>query len=598
MRDSQTIINKIEKQHNGDERQLEVIFSDKRRIMVEAPAGYGKTATMVSRIAYLYATGKIHNPKKVLALTFSVNAALKIKKDVAEQLPLLVNESNNPINVGEKITVTNYHGFCKGVLKKYGCIISSLLKRDIDLFCAIGEDSFDKNDVMKRISTDDINFLRLVESRIKRAEELEMVEIEKYNRIVIDYMLPHDLITHTSIILMTIELFNRKPDVKKLYQEYYPLLVVDEFQDTNSISWRLLNCLINNQSQILFLGDSLQRIYGFIGAIPNILEVARIELGAEVVLLDKNYRFCNNLEMLKLDKNLRANASQNICPAITDCANLDLFWADTHLSEAKKVVKRTKELLISGANDKIAILFRGRNDGVNAFEDELESNGIPYFYGMFTDEDPEYIDFHRFCQSEFMTRFGTKLSIGKRSLTSYAENVVAKYKGSNARLSNSLCTLLRALVKKVNCDYADISAEDKYRLILDVFENRQLKQAMEYVDANVVLSTIHGAKGLEWSYVFLADFERWGIPNNHTCYGCVNRFATPTNGICPLPSSAAMKMSNMLDELSLFYVAVTRARKKVFVSASGKRANEKDGCVTCFGRLPGINLVDAEKTTS
>ena len=111
---------KISKQHEGDEKQLEVIFSDSPRLIVEAPAGYGKTTTMISRIAYLYASGGIPNPKRILGLTFSVNAALKVKREVAEKLPVLLGEQNSPVAIGEKVTVTNYHGFCKGVLKKYG----------------------------------------------------------------------------------------------------------------------------------------------------------------------------------------------------------------------------------------------------------------------------------------------------------------------------------------------------------------------------------------------------------------------------------------------------------------------------------------------
>ena len=118
-----SIEEKINYIHGGDSKQLEVILSDKKRMIVEAPAGYGKTATMVSRIAYLYSKGKIPNPKKVLALTFSVNAAIKKKKDISAKLPELIPVNDNPINLGEKATITNYHGFCKSVLKKYGHLV-------------------------------------------------------------------------------------------------------------------------------------------------------------------------------------------------------------------------------------------------------------------------------------------------------------------------------------------------------------------------------------------------------------------------------------------------------------------------------------------
>lgn len=71
----QPIRDRISLSHAGDEQQLNVIFSESPRVIVEAPAGYGKTTTMVSRLAYLYASGGIPNPKKILGLTFSVNAA-------------------------------------------------------------------------------------------------------------------------------------------------------------------------------------------------------------------------------------------------------------------------------------------------------------------------------------------------------------------------------------------------------------------------------------------------------------------------------------------------------------------------------------------
>ena len=94
---------KIVARHQGDEKQLEVIFSPSNRLLVEAPAGYGKTNTMVSKIAYMIATKQIPNPKRLLALTFSVNAAYKIKKDVTQQVPVLLAETGLDISSTDKI---------------------------------------------------------------------------------------------------------------------------------------------------------------------------------------------------------------------------------------------------------------------------------------------------------------------------------------------------------------------------------------------------------------------------------------------------------------------------------------------------------------
>ena len=123
------IKSRIEKKHQGDCKQLEVIFSSNKRILVEAPAGYGKTHTMVSRIAYLIAIGHIPAPKRLLALTFSVNAAYKIKKDVIKNIPELLEGFDTQINIKDKTYISNYHGFCRSVLKKYGYKLHPALSR-------------------------------------------------------------------------------------------------------------------------------------------------------------------------------------------------------------------------------------------------------------------------------------------------------------------------------------------------------------------------------------------------------------------------------------------------------------------------------------
>lgn len=590
-----SIETRLEELHEGDRKQLEVIFSDKKRIIVEAPAGYGKTATMVSRIAFLYTKGVIPNPKKILALTFSVNAALKIKRDVAEKLPILVQEKNNPINIGEKVVVTNFHGFCKEVLSKYGHRLTTLLRRNINDLCAIGDDVIEKKSELKAMNTADVEYMKYIDRSIKASIMPTDVDIAKYNRIIIENLLPHDMITHTAIILLTIELFDRCQQVRRFYQNYFTFIVVDEFQDTNCISWALLKKLVHNNSQILLLGDPLQRIYGFIGAIPNIMKIAQDELNADTIQLEKNYRFKDNYEMLKLDRNIRLNAIQLFNPTIGENAKVETFWASNQQNEAEKLVKKISTLHNVRNKEKIAILFRSRGENSDLVEQELAKKDMKFFYGMFTDDDSEYINFHRFCYREFANKFGGSASIGKRSLNDFSKMIARTYYGTKNKMVESLCTLLDAFVKKVSYDYSDLSAEDKYSLVLDTLENRQLKQAMEYVDSDIILSTIHGAKGLEWPYVFLADFEKWSFPGYFTCKDCVNRFSNPIKSSCPLPSVEAMNVDNMLDELSVLYVAVTRAKKQVYVSASAKRANGKDGCLSCMSHLPGIEIVNAER---
>ena len=590
-------------QHENDRDQLDVIFSESPRLIVEAPAGYGKTTTMISRIAYLFASGKIPNPKRILALTFSVNAALKIKREVAGKLPLLLGTQSNPVAIENKVMVTNYHGFCKGMLKKYGYLISDALRKDINLFRAISESDIAKHSILENILTpDEIQLLKNIETAIKEASIPDTQSIHAYHEIVIKKLLPLEYITHNAIILFALKIFNEYNEVIKFYQYYFPLIVVDEFQDTNCIAWALLESLISDHTQLLFLGDPLQRIYGFIGALPDIMSKVVDKYGMTKVVLTKNYRFRNNPEMKKLDRNIRANAASYFRPTILDeeVAELPIFWGDTQQEEAEKVVAKVKNLMVK-ENVKIALLFARRGINAEIVETQLTKNNIPYFYGMFTDEDPDYVEFHIKCQELFIKKFGKSKSINRKALKLFSDSVKTAYTTSENKTVNSLLCLLDALVEKVTIDYADINPEDKYTLILDIFENRQLKQAMEYVDSQVILSTVHGAKGLEWEYVFICDVERWGF--TFVCRECPS-ISISEGTLCKLPQIIPKQIiGTLLNDLCVFYVALTRAKKQAYISASAERYNSKgykyfDSKICCFALVKGVKLINADPNSS
>lgn len=594
---------KITAQHEGDEKQLEVIFSDSPRLIVEAPAGYGKTTTMISRIAYLFASDRIPNPKRILGLTFSVNAALKVKREVAEKLPSLLGAQNSPVAIGEKVTVTNYHGFCKGILKKYGYLVADALRKDINLFRAVGDSDIEKQQNLKTILTStELQRLKDVETAVKEARVPNAQTIHAYNEIVIKKLLPLEYVTHNAVILFVLEMFAKYTEIKKFYQSYYPLIVVDEFQDTNCIAWTLLEAVISDQTQLVFLGDPLQRIYGFIGALPNIMTAVSEKYGMTKINLSKNYRFRDNPEMLKLDKNIRANAASCFAPTIAeeDVAKLPAFWGTTQQEEAEQVVTKIQALSVDGTT-KIAVLFRGRGKNAEIVEAELTKKLIPYFYGMFTDEDADYVEFHNNCQEMFIKRFGKSKAINKKALKAFSDSVKTAYATTTGKTIESLLQLLDALVEKVTIDYADLVPEDKYTLLLDIFENRQLKQAMEYVDSQVILSTVHGAKGLEWDYVIVCDVEQWVF--TFICRDCPSK-SKLNSSTCRLPQNIPTQMAGtLLDDLCVFYVALTRAKKQAFISASGERFNARGqhftgGKVCCFALVDGVKLINAALKSS
>jgi len=597
--DVDVIKEKITAHHGGDKKQLEVIFSDSSRLIVEAPAGYGKTTTMISRIAYLFAIGGIPNPKRILGLTFSVNAALKVKREIAEKLPGLLGVQNSPVALNGKVTVTNYHGFCKGVLKKYGYLLTDTLRKDINLFKAISDSDIDKRAEIKTVLTQqEAITLKSMEQLIKNASVPDQIIVNTYNEIILKKLLPVEYVTHNAVILLVSSIFNKFPEVQKFYRSFYPLLVVDEFQDTNCIAWSLLESLIADTTKLVFLGDPLQRIYGFIGALPNIMVEATEKYNMTQITLAENYRFRNSPEMLKLDTNIRANAAEVFAPTITEIAKLPAYWGNTQENEAEQIINKVKSIIVADT-DRVAILCRARGKNSEIIEEQLIKNNIPYFYGMFTDEDADYIEFHNKCLDLFVMRFGKHKHINKKSLFAFSSSIKKMHELVQNKIDISLLWLLDALVEKVSVDYADLLPEDKYNLMIDIFENRQLKQAMEYVDSQVILSTVHGAKGLEWDYVILSDVEQWVYT-----FACMSCNSTIKNAVdkkyCKLPQPITDDFkSQIIDDLCVFYVGLTRAKKQVYISASAERFNSSNrqftnGKICCLAMVDGVKLVKAE----
>jgi len=585
----ETIKNRIESKHKGDVKQLEVIFSPHNRLLVEAPAGYGKTHTMVSRIAYMIATNKIPSPKRLLALTFSVNAAYKIKKDVSKNIPELLEGLGLDIQIKEKSFVSNYHGFCRSLLKKYGQKLHpTLLNLDI-------LQSIDDSDVaslmrtFKGLSTEDAEFLSEFNSSVKNIYGKKLSEtIERYNSIIISEILPKNAIPFNGILTLTIKLLKDYPNILTFYQNYYTTILVDEFQDTNILSYWLLNILIVEKTNIIFLGDSLQRIYGFIGAVPNLLNIAQKKFKLNTIELDKNYRFASNQNMLLLDRIIRQNAVTPFKNPSLLKSDVEFKIYDNQASESLEVVRKSVALIQANPDSHVAIIVKQRGPNIDNIIDTFNHNNIPFFYGLFTDDDSNYITFNRKCLYEFIELIRIQSRITKKLSKLHIDKISELYLADNTPLIKALFELLKVFWSRLFSDYSFLSNEDKINFIKDTFEHNGLKQFMEFLDVNIIISTVHAAKGLEWDFVILPDMEQDLFPNWFgLCGECKSR------SDCNLIIDAS-KEAKFLEELSVFYVAVTRAKKQVYFSASKSQLtkfNPKEKNVSCFMKLPGINVI-------
>ena len=606
MSENLSIEERIKFNHRNDKEQLDIIFQDEKRLLIEAPAGYGKTKTMISKLAYILATGKLPYPKRIIALTFSVNAALSIKRGVNNILKDLLKDelkSIGPLN--NKFFISNYHGFCRNILSKYGYLIDKNLSSINSL------DSVDDSNMRKikeygiTLETEEVEIIECFNTAIKNVDDEFIIKnIEKYNDLVIKYFLPNNKIPFNAILTLTLRLFVEFPEILKFYQAYFYYIIVDEFQDTNILSWSLLKKLINEDHKLILMGDPLQRIYGFIGAIPDLLVNSKKEFNLKKIELKNNYRYQENKKLLLLDRNLRKNAENPSSPQIECNLQLDIYSAPSQEEEAKWVYNKIEELIKEDEESKIAVLVRQGKNNKNTAKilQTFHNNNLDYFDALFSEEDKEYRQFHSICLEKFNRLLNEKNGrLNKKILESLVKEL-EDIKTSN-NIYGSLYYLLDSFIKGIfSNEFAFLNMQEKVEFIREVLENNSLKQQMEYLDKKVVFTTVHGAKGLEWDYVILPDIEKGSFPHwNSICKTCQNRyFYFEDNNICKInwgkiPENDDFE-KKFLEELSVFYVAVTRAKKEVFFSFSKKRINKdgssKTSCMSCFVNLKGITACE------
>jgi DNA helicase-2/ATP-dependent DNA helicase PcrA len=586
MMDNTAIRTKIEGIHRGDDKQLEAIFSEEKRLLIEAPAGYGKTKTMVSKIAYLIASNQIPYPKKILALTFSVNAAYKIKKDVVQNIPNLISEHSSRVNINDKILVSNYHGFSRRLLRRYGYTLHPTLSQ-IDTFQSV--DDSDVRTLMEAfagLGYDNAKALSDFNDAVKKIDSNYIKDhYNEYNQIVLKELIALKAIPYNAILSLACKLLQENAVIREFYQTLFNTILVDEFQDTNTLSYWLLDYLIAEKSMVILLGDSLQRIYGFIGAIPGLLSFSETHFELKKVELSKNHRFASNEDMLLLDYNIRRNAEIPSNPKIKKNVRIDFTLLNDQAEEGNHVMAKAMQLAQSDHGSRVAILVKRRGKNIEKIIETFNQSGVDFFYGLFTDEDVNYVGFHKTCLFEFITLLRTRILVNKKLTNELVASVKSKVKTDDI-LIDSLIELLQIFLTRIHTEFAFLSNEEKVNMIKDTFEHNGLKQYVEFVGSRIIISTVHGAKGLEWEYVIIPDMEAYSFPNWHGLCGVCN-----CSRNCDLVLKPDIEQK-FLEELSVFYVAVTRARRQVFFTASKKQINNSDQLITrnisCFLKLPGI----------
>lgn len=506
-----------------------------------------------------------------------MNAAYKIKKDVIEQIPsILGNKMLNEKNISKRVMVSNYHGLCRRILNLYSGKILKFQKR-IEEFNIVDDSEILKKVILTDEEKELINDFDQVikEGNIDKFNSL----YSQYNNLILDKVSISGYLTYNSIITLVLKIFDENKVINNQYKSLFEYIVIDECQDTNVLGYELLKKLIDSNTKLLFFGDSLQRIYGFIGAIPNIMNLLKNDYNMRLVRLNHNYRFEDNQNLLLLDRNIRYNSYNP--ELITDLSHPNIICSNTYESEYTWIINKVKENIENNSNSTILVKSFNGNDNTKRLLEKLQEENIPFFNALFTDEGEEYIDFHRTAYNVFYREIYEKRKIAKKVLEKCFVEISDKYKDSNNQVYLSLLILLRKFIDSISEISSAYKFDDLLFFIMDVLLNNGLKQYMNKIDEKVIVATIHAFKGLESDVVFLVDLERNIFPSYYTCKNCSSVDCSNYDGI----------ESSFIDELSVYYVAITRARKELFISFS-KNQLTKFGIKPCKGscliNLPGI----------
>lgn len=413
---------------NLNEEQLKAVTHLEGPLMIIAGAGTGKTTVVTQRIAWLIEQGHA-KPDEVLALTFTEKAATEMEERVDQLLPMGYVD----------MWISTFHSFCERVLREYALEIGIphefTLLSEIDTLLLMRR-NFDRFDLdYYRPRGNPTRFVKALLQHFSRAkdetitpeqylaftQELqqnadsaegvaneengeELAEIARWSEVANAYhtyqqvLLENNALDFADLVSYTIELFEKRPNVLKRFREQFKFILVDEFQDTNTAQYKLVQLLSQPKNNITVVGDDDQSIYKFRGAsLSNIMQFRDDFPDARNVVLKKNYRSRaeildhaytviqhNNPERLEvkenIDKKLEAQTDETGIVEHLHCDTLD--------DEIRCTVEKIAALRKGGAKwSDMAILVRA-NDSAEPFTVTFDRAGIPYRFmamsGLYT----------------------------------------------------------------------------------------------------------------------------------------------------------------------------------------------------------------------
>lgn len=593
--------------------QTEAVAHNKGPCMVLAGPGSGKTLTIAKRIEYLIIKHKVR-PEEILVITFTKYAAWEMKNRTRS----ICGPSSYAVTFG------TFHGIYYGILKWAYRLNQSNLLSDEEKYRILREilpgidwdqepEADEEKDYLQELAIEIGN----VKNNCMDIEEYEPVKYttEKFRKLYRTYeetKKKYRKIDFEDMLIQCRDLFMKRPDILKKWQEKFQYILVDEFQDVNQAQYDVVRMLAAPQDNLFVVGDDDQSVYGFRGAKPGIMmEFMKDYPKARQILLDVNYRSSGYIVKgaLRVIGNNKIRFEKKIEAFRKPDETVHVQEVKDPVQEAEYVLERIREYREKGVSyTEMAVLYRTNVDA-RAMSELMTEYQIPFVMKEHLNNIYEHfialdmISYLRLSQGEYdrkyflqianrPNRYLTRESM-KTGNVSY-ESLRRYYRDKDWMVDRidqlewdmkMICdktpyAAIQYIRKRMGYDeflkeyaaYRKISSEDLFALLEEIWQNSKgygtIKEWFEHIESygkmlkeqnkkngekeGVNLMTMHAAKGLEFDTVFVIEANE---------------------GSCPYKKAIADE--EIEEERRLFYVAMTRAKRKLVISYV-KEKNGKD----------------------
>lgn len=368
-------------------QQKEAVQTVTGPLLILAGAGSGKTRVLTHRLANLIYQGEA-SPEQILAVTFTNKAA----REMAHRVEDLLTRMGIPVY--EPLWVSTFHSFCSRVLRE------EIHNLGYQPYFIIYDDSDQLSMIKKILQELDLNDKtyppKNIKSRINQAKMLGLKpdEVSKKSFFLMDEvslqvyehyengMKRANALDFDDLLLKTLELFTNHPEILNAYQDRFRHIMVDEYQDTNHVQYKLIKLLSSKHRNLCVVGDEDQSIYSWRGAdIQNILSFEKDFPEVKVIKLEENYR--SSKVIVEASSHLIQNNTQRKNKTLytqnASGSKIKVISEPNEYEEARYVAKQTQDLLARGGytlND-FAVFYR-TNAQSRVLEEQMRSYSIPY----------------------------------------------------------------------------------------------------------------------------------------------------------------------------------------------------------------------------